>query len=270
MPAQDADPLQVRPSPYRLDGRIAVVTGSSSGLGRAIALTFAAAGAHVVVHARRRQAAAEETVAAIDRLGREAHVVMADLAEPAARDGLLREAWNWRGRVDIWVNNAGADVLTGDAARWTFEQKLEYLWRVDVEATVQLARAAGQRMRQAAEHSAGVIINMGWDQAAHGMAGDSGEMFAVAKGAVMAFTKSLAKSLAPHVRVNCIAPGWIRTAWGRTASPAWQTRAVQESLLQRWGEPDDVASAALFLASPAAAFINGQVILVNGGFRCET
>jgi 3-oxoacyl-[acyl-carrier protein] reductase len=112
-----------------------------------------------------------------------------------------------------------------------------------------------------------VILNMGWDQAEHGMAGDSGEMFAAVKGAVMAFSRSLARSLAPHVRVNCLAPGWIRTAWGDTASEYWQRRALRESLLERWGTPDDVARVARFLASPAADFITGQIIPINGGLR---
>ena len=93
---------------------------------------------------------------------------------------------------------------------------------------------------------AGVIVNIGWDQAEHGMAGDSGEMFAATKGAVMAFTKSLARSLAPEVRVNCLAPGWIKTAWGEQASEYWQERASGESLLGRWGTPEDVAARGAF------------------------
>ena len=96
------------------------------------------------------------------------------------------------------------------------------LWRVDVVATLRLSRAVGQRMQQ---RGRGVILNMGWDQAETGMAGDSGEMFAATKGAVMAATRSLAKSLAPEVRVNCLAPGWIRTEWGEQASDEWQERA---------------------------------------------
>jgi 3-oxoacyl-[acyl-carrier protein] reductase len=82
----------------------------------------------------------------------------------------------------------------------------------------------------------------------------------------MAFTRSLAKSLAPQVRVNCVAPGWIKTAWGQRASASWQERAQRESLLARWGTPGDVAKAVRFLASPEAAFITGQVLPVNGGF----
>ena len=84
----------------------------------------------------------------------------------------------------------------------------------------------------------------------------------------MAFTKSLALSLAPEVRVNCLAPGWIRTAWGSQASEAWQARVLKETPLERWGTPEDVAAAALWLVSPAAAFITGQVIRVNGGAVC--
>jgi 3-oxoacyl-[acyl-carrier protein] reductase len=110
-----------------------------------------------------------------------------------------------------------------------------------------------------------VILNMGWDQAETGMAGDSGELFAASKGAVMAATRSLAKSLAPEVRVNCLAPGWIRTQWAEHASAEWQERGRRESLLGRWGTPEDVARVACFLASPAAEFIDGQIIHINGG-----
>lgn len=83
----------------------------------------------------------------------------------------------------------------------------------------------------------------------------------------MSFTKSLAKSLAPEVRVNCVAPGWIKTEWGVDASAYWQGRAVDESLRARWGTPEDIAEAVCFLASPSADFVNGQIVPVNGGFR---
>jgi NAD(P)-dependent dehydrogenase (short-subunit alcohol dehydrogenase family) len=109
----------------------------------------------------------------------------------------------------------------------------------------------------------GVILNLGWDQADTGMEGDSGQLFAATKTAVMAFTKCLA--LAPEVRVNCLAPGWIRTAWGSQASSRWQERVEEETPLGQCGTPEDVAAAARWLASPAAAYITGQVIRVNGG-----
>ncbi|MCA9223863.1 MAG: SDR family oxidoreductase [Planctomycetales bacterium] len=255
-----------------LAGCRAVVTGSSSGIGRAIALEFAASGADVVIHAGRRRERAEQVAEEVRTLGREVRVLLCDLADPDAAEKFAADAWSTFGGVDIWVNNAGADVLTGEAARWSFDDKLQRLWQVDVLGTMRLSRTIGERMKRAAatsndERQLPVILNVGWDQATQGMAGDSGEMFGTIKGAVMAFTKSLAQTLAPHVRVNCLAPGWIRTAWGDEASTYWRTRAERESLLGRWGTPEDVARAACFLASPAASFISGQIVPINGGFR---
>ena len=262
-------PASLQPPYAPLDNMVAVVTGASGGIGRAIALEFAAAGADIIVHGRRRQAAAE-VAEQVEKLGRRAQVILHDLAEPTSHEKLYTEAWNWQGGAQIWVNCAGADVLTGEAAHWTFERKLEELWKVDVLATVNLSRLVGEQMRQRILHDlapAGVILNIGWDQAVHGMAGDSGQMFGCIKGGVMSFTQSLAQSLAPHVRVNCLAPGWIKTSWGEKASDYWQERARLESLAGRWGTPEDVARAARFLASPAAEFITGQIINVNGGYR---
>jgi 3-oxoacyl-[acyl-carrier protein] reductase len=247
-------------SDYRLEGRWAVVTGSTRGIGKAIALELASAGANVVVHGRDREAA-DEVVAPIRELKRESRAVVTDLADAAGRRELVDRIWQER-PIDIWVNNAGVDVLTGAAADWPFDEKLRRLWEVDVLGTVELSRAVGAQMK---ERGQGTIINIGWDQAEVGMAGDSGEMFAVIKGGIMNFTRSLAKSLAPAVRVNCIAPGWIRTAWGEKASDYWQERAKGESLLGRWGEAEDIARVTRFLASDAASFVNGQTIAVNGG-----
>ena len=246
-----------------LFGQVALVTGASRGIGRAIGLELAAAGAAVLVHSRGQSAEAEQVVGQIRAAGGTAEVAPADLADPAAIAGLVEHAWAFKGAVDIWVNNAGADILTGAAAQWSFDRKLDQLWQIDVRATIELSRSIGARMKQ---RGSGVILNVGWDRAEHGMEGDSGELFAATKGAVMAFSRSLARSLAPQVRVNCLAPGWIKTKWGERAPDYWQERAIGESLLQRWGTPEDVARVARFLASPAAAFVTGQVIPINGGF----
>lgn len=244
-----------------LAGRTALVTGSTSGIGRAVALELAAAGARVAVHGRSADRAAE--VAA--RLGdRHAGTFLADLSDRAAVAGLARDVEARLPEVDVVALVAGADTLTGTAAGWPFEQKLDALLAVDVAATVHMARALGGWM---AGRAGGAIVTIGWDQAAVGMEGDSGQLFAATKGAVMAFSRSLARSLAPSVRVNCVAPGWIKTAWGEHASQAWQTRAVRESMLGRWGTPEDIAAAIRWLAGPDAAFVTGQVLNVNGGFR---
>ena len=253
------------PPPSReLSDRVAVVTGSSRGIGLAIASELAAAGADVVLHGGHDTAALSRAGEAVRSLGGAAEAVLADLSNDRGQQELLEHAWLWKGRVDIWINNAGVDILTGEQRDGTFEKKLDALWNVDVRATVRLSREIGRRMF---DRGSGVIVNTGWDGAARGMAGDTAELFAASKGAVMAFTRSLAQSLAPKVRVNCMALGWIKTAWGEHAPKAWQERARRESLADRWGTPEDVARVARFLASPQSDFLSGQVIQVNGGFK---
>ena len=229
---------------------------------RSIALGLAASGADVILHCRESLEAAEEVARLIREVGRKSTVIVADLRDPAACDRLVEESWKQSGRVDAWINNAGADVLTPPGNQLSFDEKLRALFAVDVSATIRLSRGVGTRMRRA---GGGVILNMGWDQAETGMGGDSGELFSASKSAVMAFSKSLALSLAPEVRVNCLAPGWIRTAWAEGASEQWQERATREALLGRWGTPEDVAAVARFLVSPSAGFLTGQIVRVNGG-----
>jgi 3-oxoacyl-[acyl-carrier protein] reductase len=257
-----ADLLRRLNSDRELVGHTALVTGSTSGIGRAIALELATAGARVIVHGRLSTTIADEVVGECRQRGVEADVLFADLRDDGACLQLVETAWERAGSIDVWINNAGADTLTGEAARWAFERKLDELWRVDVRATVNLSRAVGARMK---ERGRGVLLNMGWDQAELGMEGDSGQLFGLTKGAVMCFTRALALTLAPEVRVNCLAPGWIRTAWGEHASVAWQDRVRRETPLLRWGTPEDVARTARWLASPAAAFVTGQTIRINGG-----
>lgn len=238
--------------------RTVLVTGATGGIGRAVALELAAQGARVAIHGRDPQKVADLATtlgAAGTFLGELAEIDPATLAESVT--AALPD-------LDAAVLIAGVDVLTGAAAGWSFERKLEALLKVDVTATLLMARTLGRRM---AERGGGSIITVGWDQVDVGMEGDSGELFAATKGAVMASTRSLARSLGPTVRVNCVAPGWIRTAWGTQASAAWQHRAVRESMLGRWGTPADIAGAVRWLLSPDAAFVTGQVIAVNGGFR---
>ena len=246
-----------------LIGRTALVTGSSRGIGLAVALELAAAGAQVAVHGRSAHGAAD-VAARLSTHGRHAGTFPADFAEQHAAERFVANVTASLPALDIVVLVAGVDVLTGAAAKWDFQRTLAALLAVDVAATMTLTRGFG---RWIADRDGGSIVTIGWDQAAVGMEGDSGELFAAAKGAVMAFTKSAARSLGPKVRVNCVAPGWIKTAWGEHASEAWQRRAVRESMLGRWGTPEDIAHAVHVLVSPATAFVTGQVLPVNGGFR---
>ncbi|MEX0728083.1 MAG: SDR family oxidoreductase [Planctomycetaceae bacterium] len=251
-----------------LTGKKAVVTGASSGIGRAIARELARAGASVVIHYGHNHDGANHLIAEISSHGGVATLLQADFSEPDACEKLMNHAWYDQSQVDIWVNNAGADVLTGAATEWNYAEKLQALWEIDVRSTVTLSRLVGERMKNRDDVESGpkgVIINLGWDQADRGMAGESGELFATAKNAVMGFSRSLAVSLAPEVRVNCIAPGWIRTAWGEQAGPAWQERVLQETPLKRWGNPEDVAHLVRFLVSNEASYLTGQVIYANGG-----
>lgn len=258
-----ANPQNPAPRPFAdLSGRVAAVTGSSSGIGRAIALELAAAGADVIVHCGRSIQAAEKVAAEVAQLGRRAQVIAADLRDESRLSELIENVGSHFGLSDIWVNNAGADLLTGADARRSYSEKLQLLYEVDMRATALLSRDIGARMRDAGR---GVILNIGWDQADRGMEGDSGELFALSKNAIMGLTRSLAVSLAPQVRVNCIAPGWIRTAWGERAGPEWQARVLHETPLARWGTPEDIAKLARFLVSDDAAYITGQVINANGG-----
>ena len=241
----------------------AVVTGSSNGIGRAIAVALARQGADVLVHGR-NAAAAAAVAAEITSLGQRAPLVLADLSDAARIEQLVEDAWAaLDGRVDLWINNAGADVLTGGALHLPFAERLQRLLDIDLRATLLCSHLVGQRM---AAQGSGQIINIGWDQALTGGVGtESGQLFAAAKGGVAGFSKALARHLAPSVRVNVVAPGWIETTWGETVNRELHERLRRQTPLQRWGTPEDVAAAVLFLASPAAAFFTGQVLMVNGG-----
>lgn len=246
-----------------LAGRAVLVTGASSGIGRAIALAAAHAGADIALTYRVNEDGARNVERKILALGRRVAVIRLDVTDdlsvralgPAARDAL--------GRLDVWVNNAGADVLTGSAASLSDVEKLDLLLAVDLRGTMLTSWRAAEML--GAQKEGGVIINMSWDHVLTGMAGLNPQLFAAVKGGVLAFSKSLARSVAPRVRVNVVAPGWIETSFGASVDDDLRRAITESTPLQRWGTPDDVAGAAVFLASPAAAFLTGQTILVGGG-----
>lgn len=250
----------------------AVITGSSSGIGFATAKLLVSQGYSVVLHAHRNltglQLAARE-LQECRTADSKLLCITADISNVQSCRDLVQACFNWNNSIDLWVNNAGVDVLTGSLRQLDFEDKLQRLLEVDVMGTIRLSRLVSRRMLAVTNKPySPVIINIGWDQSALGMEGDPGQMFGPTKAAVTAFTSSLALTVAPKIRVNTVAPGWIRTSWGQqSASDYWNQRAIAESQLQRWGTPEDVAATIAWLASPAASFISGQVIQVNGGRR---
>ncbi len=248
--------------------RVVVVTGSSSGIGQCIAQAFANRGDSVVVHGFQNLAGLSHSAKLVDEAGAKVRAIVADVSNADSTRQLVEAAFAWQSRVDVWINAAGVDVLTGSTSKLNFDDKLESLWKTDVVGSIRISRAVALRMMaQPNAASLPTIINLSWDQAETGFEGDSGQLFSPTKAAIAAFSKSLAKSVGPQIRVNCIAPGWIQTAWGESASEAWNRRAQGESILARWGRAIDIANAALMLASPECEFINGQTIAVNGGWK---
>ncbi len=246
-----------------LAGRSVVITGASSGIGRAIAVACAAAGADCLVTFRRNAAGAAETARLVEGLGRRCHVVQAELADDDALHAVAARARGAFGTVDGWVNNAGADILTGEGRALSRREKLDLVLAVDLRGTVLASWVAAELL--GAQPGGGVIVNMSWDHVTHGMAGENPGIYAAAKGGVEAFSKALARDVAPLVRVNVLAPGFIATAFGESASPAWRAHVEGVTPLRRWGTPEDVAHAAVYLVSDQAAFLTGQVLRVNGG-----
>ncbi len=246
-----------------LEGRGVLVTGASSGIGRAIAIAAARAGADVALTYRANARGARDTEAQIAALGRRAITFQIDLADETALAQLGPSVGDGLGRLDAWINNAGADILTGPAASMSDVQKMDMLLSIDLRGTILASWHAAKVL--SSQPDGGVIINMSWDHVLTGMPGTNPQLFAAVKGGVLAFSKSLARSVAPRVRVNVLAPGWIETSFAADLNADRRDAVIASTPLARWGTPDDVAGAAVFLASPSAAFMTGQVLLVGGG-----
>lgn len=237
-----------------------VVTGAGRSIGRTLALGFAAQGATVLVHYAHSRQGAEDVVRQIEAQGGKGLLAQADLSKPAEVARLVNEAYELLGPIDVWINNAGASANSAETKGMSEIEVFERIIGVDVMGTWRCCREAERYMRDG-----GCILTTGWDRALDGAPGLPNQMYAMSKGAIMSLTRSLAMEFAPRVRVNCIAPGRIENEWSQTLSGETKQQAVQDIPLKRWGTPDDILNTALFLASPAASFMTGQVLLVNGG-----
>ncbi len=254
-------PSSPLPSSLSLDGRVALVTGASRGIGRAIAQVLAARGAKVAVNYARRSDAAEEVCAAIREAGGEALPVGFDVADPDAVAAGIKTVVGELGGLQILVNNAGIsiDSLILRASPEDFEKILA----VNLRGAFHCAKVASRHLLRA--KADGRIINVTSVVGEQGNVGQS--MYAASKAGVIGLTKSLAREFASRgVTVNAVAPGYIETDMTEAAIDADGRAALLEQIpLSRIGAPEDIAEAVAYLAAPAAAYVTGHVLRVNGG-----
>lgn len=242
-----------------LDGKAALVTGASRGIGRAVALRLAKEGAKVVVNYAGNEKAAEETKAAVEAAGSEAVCVRADVANADEVAALFDAAVKAFGTVDILVNNAG---ITRDGLLIRMkDEDFDAVLATNLRGVYLCTKAASKIMMK---KRSGRIVNM---TSVVGLMGNVGQTnYAAAKAGILGFSKSAAKELAARgITVNMVAPGFIETDMTAVLSDKVREQLVGAIPLGRMGEPEDVANAVLFLVSDAAAYITGQVVNVDGG-----
>jgi 3-oxoacyl-[acyl-carrier protein] reductase len=245
----------------RLEGKTAIVTGASRGLGRAIALAFAREGAGVLVNYASREESAKEVAAAIEQLGRRAIVHRADVSDAAQVRAMVHAAVAGFGRVDILVNNAGITLVKSPLE--TGEAEWDRVLAVNLKSVFLCSQAVAEGM---IARGGGRIINIASTAGQTGSLG--GIAYCASKAGVIGLTKSLARAFAPHnVLVNAIAPALIDTEILYWRTPEQWKETLESIPLKRLGDPDDLAETAVFLASRGGNFITGATLDVNGGLH---
>ena len=244
---------------FRLDDKVAVVTGGGRGLGAAIALAFADVGADVVI-ASRTQSELEAVAEKVRAAGRRAHIVVGDLAQPEVTAQLAGQAVEAFGRLDIVVNNVGGTMPNGLLTTSTKDLKSAFTFNVATAHALTIAAAPLML-----EHSGGSIINI--TSTMGRVAGRGFAAYGTAKAALAHYTRLAALDLCPRIRVNAIAPGSIATSALDIVASNDELRTPMEKAtpLRRLGEPDEIAAAAVYLASPAGAYLTGKILEVDGG-----
>lgn len=244
---------------FDLSGKVAVVTGSSRGIGAGIAQALASQGAKVVVNHRDSAAGAEEVVAAIRAAGGEASVIQADVSEAAEAQRLIKDTIAAYGQLDVLVNNAGT---TRDMVIMMLkDDDWDLVIRTNLYSTYYCSKAAVRTMMKRRQ---GRIINI---TSVVGLAGQAGQTnYSASKAGIIGFTKSLAKEVGSRgITVNAVAPGYVPTALTDVLGDEAKAAAIEATPLKRLGTVEDIAAAVVYLASDEAAFITGQVLTVDGG-----
>ena len=243
---------------FRLDGRVALITGAASGLGASIATALAQAGAQVAVHGNRRPA-----IDTANAIGASAAAFQADLADTTGAEKLFAEVKQRFGRVDILVNNAG--TIHRDAAEEFKLEDWQRVLQVNLTSVFQLSQLVGRDML--ARNSGGKIINIASLLSFQG--GIRVPAYSASKGGVAQLTKALANEWAVHnIQVNAIAPGYFATTNTEAlqADPVRNRQILERIPAGRWGKPEDLAGAAVYLASAASNYVTGTVLTVDGGW----
>jgi 3-oxoacyl-[acyl-carrier protein] reductase len=247
-------------SDKRLDGRVAIVTGSSRGIGKAIAERFAAEGAKLTVNYFGRAREAEAVVDSIKNAGGDALSIRADVSSARDVKELVHATVERFGRVDILVNNAG--VMFTKSVLETTEDEWDRTIDINLKGAYLCAKEVAPIML---EQRAGKIIMMSSNSGLYHPSAMRFTEYVVSKAGMNGLTKALALALGPDITVNAICPGWIKTDMVAETDPAVEQRILDETALHRWGTTDDVAGAAVFLASHEADFITGELLIVAGG-----